>query len=226
MRARQLVSVGLLLSMVSGWATAQEIYRLTDLGAVNSTNSTSGIAINASGQVTGVFPLAEVSGCGAFLWNGTTIQDLGTLGGNHSSKPWHQCLGACDRPSTPSGNIRAHAFLWNGTTMQDLGTVGGRHSWGFAINDSGQVTGAALTAGAAESRLPVERHDDAGSRHAGGCDKFRQSHQLFGARDRRGLHNQRCGASRLPCGTARRCRTSARWGVRIVRAVPLTTPGK
>ena len=127
MRARQLVSVGLLLSMASGWATAQEIYRLTDLGAVNSTNSSSGIAINASGQVTGDFSLVEVSGSGAFLWNGRAMQDLGTLGGTYS-----QGAAINDKGQVTGFYVTAdnemHAFLWNGSAMQDLGTLGGTYS--------------------------------------------------------------------------------------------------
>ena len=52
--------------------------------------------------------------------------------------------------------------------MQDLGTLGGAYSLGFAINDSGQVTGSAPRPTMGLSRLPVGRHDDAGPRHAGG----------------------------------------------------------
>ena len=52
--------------------------------------------------------------------------------------------------------------------MQDLGTLGGTDSYGYAINDSGQVTGYADTADDDLSRLPLGRHEDAGPRHAGG----------------------------------------------------------
>jgi probable HAF family extracellular repeat protein len=45
-----------------------------------------------------------------------------------------------------------HAFLWTPTTpnsdggaMIDLGTLGGNGSYGYGINDSGQVTGQSLT---------------------------------------------------------------------------------
>ena len=53
--------------------------------------------------------------------------------------------------------------------MQDLGTLGGTFSQGYAINDSGQVAGRVFTAEGECSRIPLERHDDAGPRHAGGA---------------------------------------------------------
>jgi probable HAF family extracellular repeat protein len=40
-----------------------------------------------------------------------------------------------------------YAFLYNGTTVQNLGTLGGDDSFGYAINDSGEVTGASHTTG-------------------------------------------------------------------------------
>jgi len=39
----------------------------------------------------------------------------------------------------------SHAFLYSNGQMTDLGTLGGAFSFGLAINDAGQVTGAAYT---------------------------------------------------------------------------------
>ena len=52
---------------------------MQDLGTLGGTSSV-GVAINASGQVTGY---ADTAGgdTHAFLWDGTRMQDLGTLGG-------------------------------------------------------------------------------------------------------------------------------------------------
>ena len=81
-----------------------------------------------------------------FFWDGTTMQDLGTLGGSLSVgdaiNAAGQITGAAD-----TSNGEQHAFLWDGATMQDLGTLGGRFSAGNAINASGQITGHADLAG-------------------------------------------------------------------------------
>ena len=109
------------------------------------------------------------------------MQDLGTLGGTSSVGCRHQRLGAGDGRRRTRPTVHTHAFLWDGTTMQDLGTLGGTVSSGVAINDSGQVTGFAMTAD---------------------------------------------GSLTPSCGTARRCWTSARWGARLVVALPSTPRGR
>ena len=43
-----------------------------------------GLAINDSGQVTGFADTAAEGVAHAFLWDGTTVRDLGTLGGSES----------------------------------------------------------------------------------------------------------------------------------------------
>jgi probable HAF family extracellular repeat protein len=93
----------------------------------------------------------------AFLYSDGIMQDLGTLPGGSTSygfgingrekrdQEWDwkrkeetvQVTGA----SEVTGN-KFHAFLYSHGTIQDLGTLpGGRQSYGYAINDSGQVTG-------------------------------------------------------------------------------------
>jgi probable HAF family extracellular repeat protein len=39
----------------------------------------------------------------------------------------------------------AHAFLYDGSKMVDLGTLGGHNSSALAINDKGEIVGAAET---------------------------------------------------------------------------------
>jgi probable HAF family extracellular repeat protein len=117
------------------------------LGGVYS----SGVGINDSGHATGESDLGDTidSGTGdtipgethAYLWNGTTMQDLGTLGGSYSHghainaggwvTGWSEIACGCSR-----------AFIWDGTQMIDLGTLtGGDESYGYAINDAGHVAG-------------------------------------------------------------------------------------
>jgi probable HAF family extracellular repeat protein len=91
-----------------------------------------------SGQVTG-YSNATDGNDHAFLWDGTTMLDLGTLG---SSQSYGEAI---NDSGQVTGFAGSHAFLWDGTRLQDLGTLGGDASVGNAISASGQVTGYAET---------------------------------------------------------------------------------
>src|SRR4051794_18737564 len=65
-------------------------YAITDLGTLGGTES-SGLALNASGQVTGASHITEAKNINSFLWKPATpnsgsgaMTDLGTLGGTQS----------------------------------------------------------------------------------------------------------------------------------------------
>ena len=77
-RSALISALGVALALASGsaWAIA---FRLTDLGTLGGTSS-QGVAINASGQATGTSITADGE-THAFLWDGTTMLDLGTLQG-------------------------------------------------------------------------------------------------------------------------------------------------
>ena len=79
----------------------------------------------------------------AFLWDGTMMQDLGTLGGADSLGYAINDSGQVTGTSTAS-DATYYAFLWDGTKMLQL-SFGGGEGQGRAINDSGQVTGYSLT---------------------------------------------------------------------------------
>ena len=96
-------------------ASAATTYTITDLGSLGD-GITHGLAINASGQVTGDSVLAKE----------VTVPC-----------PPQQYGGPKTCFTHPD-----HAFLWSSGTMTDLGTLGkGLDSQGVAINDSGQVVG-------------------------------------------------------------------------------------
>ena len=125
-------------------------FRITDLGTLGGTFS-EGFDINDSGQVTGRAFIAGDAEVHAFLWDGTTMVDLGTLGGTDvpgGTASQGVAINASGQVTGWSGTgDQIHPFLWDGTAMLDLGTLGGFDSTGFAINAAGQVTGYSYLAG-------------------------------------------------------------------------------
>ena len=81
----------------------------------------------------------------AFLWDGTTLTNLGDLGGGFSqayalaSGSWG--LAVVGRSFTsPGSQVTDMAFLWKpGSGMTGLGSLGGRWSWALGISRNGQV---------------------------------------------------------------------------------------
>ena len=108
-------------------------------------------AINNSGQMAGV---SGGTVGHATLWDGTTVTDLGSLGGSNSVSVG---LGINDLKQvvgwSATANGSDHAALWRpASTAVDLGTLGGDNSAAFAINESGQVVGRSnLTAGSSST---------------------------------------------------------------------------
>lgn len=137
----------------------------TDLGTLvpgtyTACGFSSAIAINDAGDVVGssnittVYPDQFVTH--AFLSvPGSALQDLGTLGPVEPSTASSYAYGInrsgqIAGTSQFSNNTAAnpHAFLTTAAgPMQDLGTLGGSYSTAEAINNAGQVTGEASTAG-------------------------------------------------------------------------------
>ena len=64
----------------------------------------------------------------AFLYSGSTMTDLGTLGGTNSVAYGINASGQVVGYAHTTGNAAAHAFLYSGSTMTDLGTLGGTYS--------------------------------------------------------------------------------------------------
>lgn len=148
-----LASLFLLVSL----CRAEVRYTVTDLGTLGGTNSYA-MGINDNGQVVGGsyltgnptydagFP-SESPITHAFLYDGTTMHDLGTLGGNSSTSYDINNNGQVVGASFITDGSAMHAFLYEGTTMEDLGTLGGSNSWAYGINNYGQVVGSSKTDG-------------------------------------------------------------------------------
>lgn len=94
--------------------------------------------ITANGKVGGTIDVKDGS-LHAFLYDGSKIVDLGTMGGVLSE------TGGLNELGQVVGWVRfkddtSRAFLYDGA-MHDLGTLGGADSFARAINERGQATG-------------------------------------------------------------------------------------
>jgi probable HAF family extracellular repeat protein len=141
--------------VASAAPAAASTYSVTDLGSLGG-GGTEGLAINASGQMTGFSLLPEVQvPCPpqqygqpkkcftkpehAFLWSAGTMTDLGTLGGLDSQGVAISNSGEVVGWSAPKTGGRGVAFLWNGHRMSSVS--GMAPSGARGINDSGQIAG-------------------------------------------------------------------------------------
>lgn len=102
-----------------------------------------GNAVNGAGQVAGGYYAG--SNLDSFIWTGSTIHDIGGLGGSSSSVTALNASGEAAGNSTLASGSNFHSFFWDGYSMHDLGTLGGANSYASGINDQGMVVGAAQT---------------------------------------------------------------------------------
>lgn len=139
---------GLILGNLNGHAALWDDGVITDLGTLGGPASY-GVALNNSGLAVGYSTTAAATtcpsgiispNCHAFLWDGTTMHDLGTLGGDFSSPTAISSNGRVTGRSTIASG-EWHAFYWDGTTMTDLGTLGGQNSIGYDVDAGGHVAG-------------------------------------------------------------------------------------
>ncbi|MGA3237597.1 MAG: hypothetical protein ABSG03_14975 [Bryobacteraceae bacterium] len=137
-------------------ATAQTPrYRVTDLGTLGGTVGSAN-GMNYEGRVAGAATLPN-GNSRAFLSGPGVMYDLGTLGGPNSNEGGlnasnQMAVFAETSKTDPSSenfcgfgaSYICLAAIWNGT-MTALPTLGGNNSIAYAINNQGQVAGAAET---------------------------------------------------------------------------------
>jgi probable HAF family extracellular repeat protein len=123
---------------------------LIDLGTVGSPLvNNSGIAINASGQIAGNLDISHV-----MFHDGTTMFDLGTLGGFEAQAADINDSGQIVGESYITGDSAYHAFLYAGGQMTDINDlIDPSSGWllqhAEAINNKGQIIGHGFHEGAA-----------------------------------------------------------------------------
>ena len=101
--------------------------------------------VNDAGQVVG-YSLKSSGYNHAFLWQNGAMQDLGTLGGANSMSMAFAINNAGQVVGhSTNAAYKLRAFRWSGG-MADLGSLGGDASYGYGINENGQVVGGSFLA--------------------------------------------------------------------------------
>jgi probable HAF family extracellular repeat protein len=134
---------------------------MQDLGTLGGPDAWAGF-VNQRSQIAGYSytnstpnPVTGIPTQDPFLWEDGTMLDLGTLGGAFgypaALNNRAQVIGSSSLAADPGaclgiGNIaNCHPFLWDQGSLIDLftSTIGGNPQLVFAINDAGEIVGAA-----------------------------------------------------------------------------------
>lgn len=139
--ASSIALLGVALAGLSGVCAGatEQTYKATLFLPPSGAEQIYGTALSATGQITGYIEFAS-GATETFVTTGSTLTNLGTLGGSMSEGNAINASGEVTGVSTNSAEQLA--FISNGTTISSIGTLGGSlGSLGSAINGSGQVTG-------------------------------------------------------------------------------------
>ena len=132
----------------------------TDLGLSDIGRESDGLAINSAGDITGFLSTGFCNGSfsptclapfHAFVYQGSGLVDIGTLGGTYSEGTGINDLNEIAGVSSVKGSSLNHLFLYAKGHMSDLGTVAGESFVNAAINNRGEIVGSAINSAGAGS---------------------------------------------------------------------------
>ncbi|HZQ55569.1 MAG TPA: DUF3466 family protein [Bryobacteraceae bacterium] len=147
MRVLSCSLLGLLLSS-SYSVTADVLYSVTDLGVLPGAYYSFGLGINNTAQVTGYSGGISSS---AFLYSNGQLIDIAGVTSGRGINNAGQITGGV------TGISGSRAVVYSNGQVTDLGTFGGSSSYGYAINDTGQVAGYSFTAAGAQRAFLYSR---------------------------------------------------------------------
>ena len=145
--------------------------RHDDAGPRHAGGPSEGVAINDAGQVTGTLHDGRWT-THAFLWDGTTMLDLGTLGGSSSSARAINASGQVTGTArtrwsiTPSCGTARRCWTSMPSLTQPIRCSRLSISFGVDINDRGQILANGFDIRTANSRVPPLTRQRARARHA------------------------------------------------------------
>jgi probable HAF family extracellular repeat protein len=124
-----------------------------DINDRMSGQESDGLAINSAGDITGFVSTGTCSGGSllpaclaplhAFMYQGSGLVDIGTLGGTYSAGTGINDQNEIAGVSSVTGSTLNHLFLYAKGHMSDLGTVGGQSIVNALINNRGEIAGSA-----------------------------------------------------------------------------------
>jgi probable HAF family extracellular repeat protein len=127
-----------------------------------------GLAINDGGDITGFLSTDEclnsafspscLGNLHAFIYQGSGLVDIGTLGGTYSEGTGINDQNEIAGVSSVAGSSLNHIFLYAQGHMRDLGTVAGESFINAAINDRGEIVGTATNSAGTQSSFIYRGH--------------------------------------------------------------------
>lgn len=155
---RKLLSAAVVLLADVAPCQGTPLYHLTDLGVLPGDTVSAGLALNASGQVTGYGYYLKTTTTpiySAFLYSGGVIQSIGS-----SSSGAYITGNSINDSGQIVGESNSGAFLYSGGTLQNMNSLPGIAGSGWTlnsaagINNGGQIVGTAInSAGTAQAFL-------------------------------------------------------------------------